>query len=216
MRMRICPLSPMKKLSRSALYRSIRLSATPLATLLFTAAIPSTPALAVHDNDYQLCTSQLLRANIAPAVVAESCADALYPRDLTICVYQINQRTNIAPTNALETCRQVRRPRDLATCVVDISNHTQGASANEVLRNCRLSLLPRRYAECVVGLYREIDASAAQAMDTCISASERTRAFYPPIPVPEGSPLLQSTPITPVVPIKPPPIVPVPAAPNFR
>ena len=41
------------------------------------------------------------------------------------------------------------------------------------LNYCRLSLLPVRFAECVVGLRREIDVTPTQAMNTCIDGSDR-------------------------------------------
>lgn len=176
-----------KTLSRSSLFRSICFSATPLATLLLTVSLPSPPAAAIHTNrgDYQLCARELLRLRISPEVAADSCAAALYPKDLTTCVYKINQRTNIAAVDALNTCRQVRKPRELANCAINISVGTQGAEGGDVLDNCRRSLLPVRFAECVVGLNREIDISAAQAMATCIDGSDRPRDFYPPVLVPQ-------------------------------
>ncbi|MCL1469508.1 hypothetical protein LAY57_02330 [Argonema antarcticum A004/B2] len=166
-------------------FRLIGFWATPLWTLLsLTVAIPSQPAFAVQRNNFQLCASELLRGGISAAVAAEACAASLYPKDLTICVTQIYQQTNIAARDALSTCTKVRRPRDLATCVVNISNGTQNSLAPDVLDNCRSSLLPVRFAECVVGLNREVDFSVGQMMGTCIDASDRPQDFYPPGVVP--------------------------------
>lgn len=166
---------------------------TPLATVLFNVAIPSNSMAATSKNDFRICTSELARARIAPEAAADACAATLYPKDLAVCVYKINQETNIAAANALPWCAAVRRPRELAICVVNINTRTQGTASEAVLENCRRSLLPVRFAECVVGLNRGIDFSATQAMGYCIDGSDRPRAFYPPIPVPQGS---QSDPVT--------------------
>lgn len=161
--------------------RFIRFSATPLTALwLLAVGIPNQPAEARnYDNNFRLCASELLKAGIAASAAADACAASLYPRDLTICVVRIDQETNIAAADALATCRQVRRPKDLAKCVVNISNGTQNAVEREILNNCRLSLLPERFAECVVGLNKEVDFSAGQVMATCIDASDRPRDLYP-------------------------------------
>lgn len=186
MGMQICTRSRSNKLLRSNLSRPLRLSATPLAMLLFTVAVPSNPAAAIHNNDYELCASQLVRANVLPEIAADACAATIYPKDLTVCVYKINQQTNIAAADAVGTCRQVRRPRDLATCVININNHTQGAASEDILENCRRSLLPVSFSECVVGINRETNFSASQSMTTCIDGSDRPRAFYPPVPAPQN------------------------------
>lgn len=193
--------------SLSSFSRAIYLAATPLA-MLFSFAIPHTPVAATpnqqelnlsskagvtpapqqflqkSNNDYQLCAAQLLRVRVSPEAAADACAAALYPRDLTICVVRINRETNIPAADALSRCRQVRRPRDLATCAINISTRTQGSAGADVLDNCRRSLLPVRFAQCVVGLNREIDFSVDRAMSTCIDGSDQPREFYPPNLVP--------------------------------
>ena len=159
----------------------IRFSATPVATLLLLAiAIPNQPAWATHRNNFQHCAAQLLRFGIGAPVAADACAAALYPKDLSICVTGIAEYTNIAAADALATCRQVRRPRDLGKCVVTISTGTQNASPPDILDNCRRSLLPLRFADCVVGLNREVDYSPTKVMATCIDGSDRPQDFYPP------------------------------------
>lgn len=136
------------------------------------------PATAVtipssYRNDYRFCAARLLALNISVAEVSSACSAALNPRRLSTCVYDIGRRTNILATDALSTCRQVRQPNELASCVVGISVNAQEETIPEVLDYCRRSLLPVRFAQCVVGLRQEIDVSPIQAMDTCISASDR-------------------------------------------
>ena len=181
----------------------IRFSGIPLATLwLMAVAIPSQPAAAYPRNNFQLCASELLRAGISPAAATDACSAALYPRDLTICVVRIDRETNIAAADALATCKQVRRPRDLATCVVNIRNGTQNAPVPDILDNCRRSLLPVRFADCVVGINRELDFSATQIMASCIDGSDRPQDFYPPgISSPRSLPLPDAPIRVPSVPV---------------
>jgi len=177
---------PLQALSRSNLFRLIAFCSAPLGTLLLNVAIPSSSMAATPKNDFRLCTSELVRARVSPDVAADAYSGVLYPKDLAACVYRINQETNIAADNALPWCTAVRRPRELAICVVNITTRTQGTASEVVLESCRRSLLPVRYAECVVGLNRGIDFSANQAMAYCIDGSDRPRQFYPPVPVPQN------------------------------
>ncbi|MDX2099086.1 MAG: hypothetical protein SFW36_15015 [Leptolyngbyaceae cyanobacterium bins.59] len=124
-------------------------------------------------NDYETCTGDLLTAGIAPAEAATACARALIPQDLSTCVTRIRQNAGVTATDALATCVQVRRPVDLATCVVGIRQNQQSSAIPEVLDNCRRSLLPVRYGECVVGLARKINSlTPTVAMNTCIDARD--------------------------------------------
>ncbi len=97
-------------------------------------------------------------------------------------MYDIQRQTSILAIDALATCRQVRQPDELATCVVGISINSKEKTIPEVLNYCRRSLLPVRFAECVVGLQKEIDVTSNQAMNTCIDANDR--AIIPPISKP--------------------------------
>ncbi|MEO0969346.1 MAG: hypothetical protein AAFX80_13715, partial [Cyanobacteria bacterium J06639_18] len=64
------------------------------------------------------------------------------------------------------------RPQELASCVVGISRNSKESADPEVLSFCDRSLLPVRFAQCVVGLRSEIDLVPTQAMETCIDASD--------------------------------------------
>jgi len=151
------------------------IAATPLIVsglaLNFPAIAASVPSSYV--NDYRFCAARLLALNVSAEAVSTACATALYPKRLSTCVYDIQRQTNILATDALATCNQVRQPDQLATCVVGISINSQEETIPEVLDYCRLSLLPVRFAECVVGLRREIDVTPIQAMNTCIDGSDR-------------------------------------------
>ena len=151
------------------------IAATPLImsglALNFPATAASVPSSYV--NDYRFCAARLLALNVSAEAVSTACATALYPKRLSTCVYDIQRQTNILATDALTTCNQVRQPDELATCVVGISINSQEETIPEVLDYCRLSLLPVRFAECVVGLRQEIDVTPIQAMNTCIDGSDR-------------------------------------------
>lgn len=129
--------------------------------------------------DYSVCARELLEQNIAPNQVAIACSQALIPPDLSLCAIKISSLTPIAALEALTTCNRVRRPLELSTCVTDIFSRTQGtdpivlaSSANLVMDNCRRSLLPLRFADCVSGLSQQINFGTDAALRTCIAAEE--------------------------------------------
>ncbi|MFB2837060.1 hypothetical protein ACE1CA_21250 [Aerosakkonemataceae cyanobacterium BLCC-F167] len=175
--------------------------------LLLTVAIPS-QSLAVESNafdyDFKTCGVELARAGIPASEASESCSDALYPRDLTVCVLTIYKQTKISPADALTTCRQVRRPRDLGSCVANISLNTTGGNPGAILDNCRRSLLPVRFGKCVVGLVESLKLPVTGVMNNCIDGTDRPRDFYPP----GASPLREAPPQQPL-------IVPVPVNPTL-
>jgi hypothetical protein len=130
--------------------------------------------------DYSICAGELLDRGIAPDPVAIACSQAVVPADLSLCVAKISRLTPVTANDALVACNRVRRPLDLSTCVVDIYSRTQGdkpivvaSSANVVLDNCRRSLLPLRFADCVTGLSQQISFSPDAALRSCIAAEER-------------------------------------------
>lgn len=138
---------------------------------LFYFGIPSTPVLA---NPFNVCARDLIDSGIAPEVAGEACGEALVPSDLSFCVSRTNQPGVITPEEALNACYQVRRPRDLATCFNNIDRRVDltSTTATEVLDNCRKSLLPKRYAQCVVGLTSQGESiTTEQALDDCLSTS---------------------------------------------
>ncbi|MEA5514082.1 hypothetical protein [Nodularia sp. UHCC 0506] len=182
--------------------RMIRLTTPVLAIAGWLVMI--TPSMAVttsYANDYRVCTARLLNLGITEQAVSQGCAKALRPRDLSSCVVRINQQTQVSPVDALSSCEQARRPKDLSTCVVGIARNTQEAVHTTVLNYCGRSLLPERFALCVVGLRSELDIAPTQAMDTCIDASDRVSSGFSPASVPQNtvpsefSPSFEVTPI---------------------
>lgn len=132
--------------------------------------------------DYSICAGELLDRGIVPDQVAIACSQAIIPADLSFCVTKINRLTSVTAMDALSACTRVRRPVEMSTCVVDIFNRTTGANpsvfvspANAILDNCRRSLLPLKFADCVIGLSQHIDfrASSDGVLRSCIAAEER-------------------------------------------
>ncbi|AFY65550.1 hypothetical protein [Geitlerinema sp. PCC 7407] len=150
-----------------------------IAAGLLAASLPMGPAAAASEGDYRRCASNLVEAGIRPEEAAEACSTVLHPEDLSRCVDRLDERTEIAATDALAACRRVRRPVELATCVTDIRQKTENAAEPQVLDNCRRSLLPERYANCVVGLTEGTDLAVNVALQSCIDGRDRVNDFYP-------------------------------------
>ncbi|BAZ38915.1 hypothetical protein NIES4101_48600 [Calothrix sp. NIES-4101] len=147
-----------------------------------TLTLPSLPAIAqvsYWGNDYRACAGRLLRLGINAEEAAQACAQVLRPREFSTCVTRIQKQTQIAATDILPSCRLARRPDDLGTCVVGISASKKEAFDPSILNYCNRSLLPVRFAQCVVGLRSEVDFSALQAMDTCIDGSDKLGGLLP-------------------------------------
>lgn len=180
-------------------------------------AVPVAPAKAIFfgssANPYQVCTRDLSRAQISATEAASACAQALRPKDLGECVSRI-ANTKISGGDALSVCRQVRRPIEAGNCVVRIRQQAADAALVDVLDSCRRSLLPERYAECVVGLNRELKIAGKDAIGTCLNASDRPNDVLPTF-IPAGAeiPGGASPTQTPVVPstLTPTPSTAVPA-----
>ncbi|WP_017651444.1 hypothetical protein [Fortiea contorta] len=173
--------------------QAVRLTAPVLAiTGWLLTIVPGVALTASYsNNDYRACAGQIIKVGVTPDAALSACAKALRPRELSTCVVKISQEAKIAATEALAGCRLVRRPEELATCVVNISLNTQGAVNPSALSYCGRSLLPVRFAQCVVGLRSEVkDLAPIRALDTCIDASDRvsglTSGSTPPIIKPAG------------------------------
>lgn len=171
-------------------------------------------------SDYRACAGRLLRLGITPEAASQNCAAVLRPRDFSNCVTRIQRQTQVAAADILPSCRSARRPEDLATCVVNISTSKRDSFDPSIFNYCGRSLLPVRFASCVVGIRREIDYSAVQAMDTCIDASDRLGGLLPsflpgnrtPVntPVPNPSQPNQFNRTFETTPIQPTPVQPAP------
>ncbi len=180
--------------------KAIRLTAPVLAIAGWLLAIA--PGMAAsYNNDYRVCAGRVLGDGVTAQAASQACARALRPRDLASCVVYIKNNTEIAATDALSACNQARRPKELASCIAGISKNTQGAVNPDVLNYCGRSLLPVRFAQCVVGLRSEIDLTPIQALNTCIDGSDRiggvppSSTLFPTRRSTEFSPTFETNPI---------------------
>jgi hypothetical protein len=179
-----------------------RIFAAPVVLIagLLTNMLPSQAVIDSYRNDYRACAAQLIKAGVTAEAASQGCATALRPRELSSCVAKITKNTDITPGDGLYSCLQARRPEDLATCVVGVSKSTKQEVNQATLSYCGRSLLPVKFAECVVGLRKEIDLAPISALNTCIDASERTVGIGVGVTTPSG--------LTPGMETVPPPSVP--------
>jgi hypothetical protein len=153
---------------------------------LLTIALPITPTSAstyvrrsgfVSERSYRECAADLLQSGLSPEVAATGCSEALSPRELGRCVTRISREQDGFAQNAFTACRQVRRPVELSTCFVLIRNELEDTTAANVLDNCRRSLLPDRYSDCVLGISRATDLASTTVLNACISGADYPRDF---------------------------------------
>jgi hypothetical protein len=148
-------------------------------------------AQAADNNPFEICAIELLEAQVNQAEASIACAQALLPEDLSWCVLKIYQRTPVDGNSALDACFRDRRPLELADCTINVTDEFQERDrvvaspdseqslALSILDTCRRSLLPRRFAECAIGLSREVDLSAPQILNTCIAAEAYPAVLFP-------------------------------------
>jgi len=128
--------------------------------------------------DYEACATDLISEGVDGSTAADVCGRALRPEDLGKCVVGV-ARESLAVEEVLTACTRVRRPDELAGCFNDIRGIDTIAAEANVLDNCRRSLLPTRYANCVIGLRQEIEFSTDEAMTSCLAAGDRPRNTLP-------------------------------------
>jgi hypothetical protein len=145
--------------------------------------LPSQGVISSYKNDYRACAAQLLSVGVTPEAASQGCATALRPRELSHCVVQITKQTQITPVDALYSCNLSRRGEDFAICVVGISKSTQQQVNQAALSYCGRSLLPVTFAECVIGLTKEINLTPIKSLDQCIAGSATPSKLIPPLQI---------------------------------
>ncbi|PZO43661.1 MAG: hypothetical protein DCF17_05535 [Shackletoniella antarctica] len=145
-----------------------------LATPLVLLAAPGAIA-----NDFEVCTSRLIEAGIDGSEAAGACGKALHPADLSSCTLDVVGVADVDVEQALLACQSDRRPQELATCVSDIHQSLEIASSTVVLNNCRRSVLPTRFADCVVGVATAATLTPAESMSRCSAAGYRPEDVAP-------------------------------------
>ena len=142
---------------------------------------PSRPADAAVGGQFQVCAEELEQAGLPANQVAAACADALRPKDLSLCVLSMNQEVGVSAEEALFNCGRDRRPLELATCVLDINQFLEADDLRMIIENCRRSVLPLRYSECVVGLSNTPSEAIGpvEALEECLSAEAFPESLAP-------------------------------------
>lgn len=130
-------------------------------------------------NDFASCTSSLIDAGLEGSAAAGACGKALHPTDLSSCTLDITRVADVGADQALVACQSDRRPTELATCVSDIHRGLEVADSTAVLNNCRRSVLPVRFADCVVGIANAAALTTADSLNQCIAAGYRPEDVAP-------------------------------------
>lgn len=143
------------------------------------AALPLAVPTASQANDYESCSRRLLESGITATDAATACSRALHPDRIASCVADITQATALAPEGVLAACSRDRRPQEVASCVTSIHRNLEVASSALVLESCRLSILPLRYSDCVVGLSRTAELGTDESIGYCISAGYQPEDVAP-------------------------------------
>jgi hypothetical protein len=161
---------------------SVTVTATSLATLALPGLAEGEMVPTSYVNDFRVCAARLLKLGVRAEDASKSCSSVLRPREFSVCINQIQKKTQLKAEDTLIPCRQARRPEEFAACVVSISAKEQEAIAPTALGYCGRSLLPVRFAQCVVGIRSETDFASLQAMNTCIDASDKLGDLLPSSP----------------------------------
>lgn len=152
------------------------LIALPTASLGF--LIPGSS----EDQNYGQCAEELLAEGIEADTVAAACALAFRPTEMSDCVTGVLAVAEVTPLNALSACSRDRRPDEVAICVGNIHEELTVAGSSEsaaVLEYCHRSILPERYATCVVDLANVINYDTGEALSRCIAAGYRPENIAP-------------------------------------
>lgn len=126
-----------------------------------------------NDLDYDICASELLDAGVDAEAAAIACAGAYRPTDISSCVTGVLDAADVSVIAALTACSRDRRPDEVATCVADIHADLVVDDSQAVLDRCHRTILPKRYAACVIGIADEIGYATEDALATCIAAGYR-------------------------------------------
>lgn len=161
-------------------FRPFQSSVIPFAIAgLAAAALPITIQSPAQANDYESCARSLINAGISIQDADYACATALHPTDVSACFTKVAGDVSLDSSDLLHACRRVRRPTELATCVVDIHSDRLSEGSIAVLDNCRRSLEPVRYSECVNGLIAASAIALDESMSECIAGGYRPRDIAP-------------------------------------
>ncbi|MFH7242290.1 MAG: hypothetical protein ACHWZW_05500 [Spirulina sp.] len=154
-------------------------SLSPCLTLPFTlfSAVLAPLTLASSglaiDYNYGQCVADLLEVGLSAQAVGSACASALRPEQVGSCVFDVTAVTELSAEAALAACSRDRRPLEVASCVVDIHDFLDVSNSAAVLNHCHRSILPVRYADCVIDTALVAELATTESMALCIAAGYR-------------------------------------------
>ncbi len=147
------------------------LSLTAIATLqsfIFGGISYFQPTQAASLTEFDICIKELTTAGLTANQAAQACSKAFRPKELAYCINKVKFYTEVNAANILDNCSKVRRPAELADCVVDIRKKTENADPTSVMGYCRRSLLPQRFAQCVISMNKQGNVGVNESLDLCI------------------------------------------------
>jgi hypothetical protein len=136
-------------------------------------------ASAEEDRNYDLCASELLATGLDPDTVAQACSLAYRPTEVSGCVTGVLTLADVTPVEALGACSRDRRPDEVATCVTSIHEVLVVKNSFSVLDYCHRSILPERYAACVIGITATVGYTTDESLYSCIAAGYRPENVAP-------------------------------------
>ena len=141
--------------------------------------IATTAQAQIGDADYGECAADLLAAGVDVDDATIACSLAFEPTEVSGCVTDVLAVSDVAPKQALSACSRDRRPDEVASCVFDIHQDLVVDNSLSVLNYCHRSILPKRYAACVIGIVSEADYTTDESLERCIAAGYRPENIAP-------------------------------------
>lgn len=135
-------------------------------------------APAARAADFSDCAATLAGLGLAAPVAAAACAQAQFPAELSSCTDRLTSSLKLAAADSLATCRSVRKPLAVASCAERLQA-AGNATPALIADGCRLSLIPDRYADCVLGLGDSLDLTRDQLLRACANNGDVPRRIYP-------------------------------------
>ncbi|MGD1805114.1 hypothetical protein ACP6PL_06690 [Dapis sp. BLCC M126] len=163
--------APKKYLSKRWIY----LAAIQLFSSSLLMAIPDVATAQANRKSFRICSRDLLSVGLSESEVANACGAALKPRHLSRCVTRIYDNTTkeLPAKEILFNCQRVRRVDELGNCVRKINKAVKDTSnESAILESCRLSLLPKGFSSCVIGLSSNVRLSTEELLTTCLNPNQ--------------------------------------------
>lgn len=139
-----------------------------------TGSLVATPAKGqATDFNYATCADELLAVGIEAEAAAIACSTSYRPTDISACVTGVLNAADVPALAALTACSRDRRPTEVSTCVNNIHRDLVVEDSLEVLDLCHRTILPERYAACVIGIASETGLTTEESLASCIAAGYR-------------------------------------------